>query len=210
MSEAHDPQRVTRATYDRIAPKFLARTRRREVLRDEFTAFADALDPGALVLDVGAGPGFDSLKLAELGFRPLASDLSRGMLEVGRDEFPVPRLQCDMRCLPVGTAVLDGIWANASLLHLTRADASVALDEFRRVLRPGGVLHLSVKAGSTEGFETEPYDVPRWFTRWTAGSLDERIAAAGFQIASAHLRERAHDDWHVRLARRAGETDDAV
>lgn len=201
MNEPRDPLLITRDTYDRIAPKFLAKTRRREVIREEIRDFAAALAPGALVLDVGAGPGFDSTQLAELGFRPIAADLSRGMLDVGREAFPVPRVQCDMRSLPIAAGGLDGIWANASLLHLSREDASVALAEFHGALRAGGVLHLSVKSGSSAGFETEPYREPRWFTRWSPGPLDARIEAAGFEITAAHLRERRWDDWLVRLAR---------
>jgi ubiquinone/menaquinone biosynthesis C-methylase UbiE len=199
--EGRDPTRITRDTYDRIAPQFLAKTRRRELIGDEFGAFARALEPGARVLDVGAGPGFDASALAARGFRTFAVDLSRGMLDVGRAEFPAPRAQCDMRRLPMSDGCMDGVWANASLLHLSREDASLALREFRRVLRVGGVLHVSVKVGTDEGFETSRYGAPRWFTKWTAEALDARIRAAGFDIQEGALRERTTDTWLVRLAR---------
>jgi ubiquinone/menaquinone biosynthesis C-methylase UbiE len=196
---SRDPIRVTRESYDRIAPQYLEKTRRRELLRDEFRAFTAALRPGARLLDVGAGPGFDAALLASSGFRPVAVDLSRGMLEAGRADYPVPRAQCDMRALPVGDRSLDGVWVNASLLHLRREDAARALREFFRVLRPGGVVHLSVKSGESGRFETARYGEPRWFTYWTAANLDEQIIAAGFEIAESRLRERTTDNWHVRL-----------
>lgn len=202
LEESEDPQRVTRATYDKVAEEYLAKTRRREVIGEEFERFAAALAAGAAVLDVGAGPGFDSARFAARGFRPIAADLSRVMLEVGRAEFAVPRAQCDMRWLPFASGCFGGVWANASLLHLSREDTSIALQEFRRVLEGEGVLHLSLKIGSSEGFEMEPYQKPRWFTRWSATTLDEKITGAGFDITAAHVRERIREDWLVRLAKR--------
>jgi ubiquinone/menaquinone biosynthesis C-methylase UbiE len=201
VSALPDPVRVTRDTYERIAPAYLAKTRRRGVIRDEFTAFTAALPGGSRVLDVGAGPGFDSVELAERGFRPVALDLSRAMLDVGREEFPALRVQCDMRRLPIGAGAVDGVWANASLLHLSREHAGVALREFARVLREDGVLHVSLKVGSSEGFENSQYDAPRWFTRWDASALDARLGSAGFEIFDAQLRERTRDDWLIRLCR---------
>ena len=199
-----DPVLVTRDTYDRIADRFLARTRKRDLVRLELEPFAAALCPGGRVLDVGAGPGFDSIELERRGLAPIAVDLSRGMLEVGRADYPVSRAQCDMRALPIASGTMDGVWANASLLHLSREDAAVALAEFRRVLVRGGLLHVSVKRGEGAGIDTARYGEPRWFTWWDAVSLDVRLSASGFEIVARSEREGNPDSWLVRRARSAG------
>ncbi|NOT41509.1 MAG: class I SAM-dependent methyltransferase, partial [Alphaproteobacteria bacterium] len=45
----------------------------------------------------------------------------------------------------------DGIWANASLLHVPRAGLPNVLARVRRALKPGGLLAASFKSGGQEG-----------------------------------------------------------
>jgi SAM-dependent methyltransferase len=114
----------THATYDRIAPRFLANTRDRSVMAAQLDAFVSALPAAALVLDLGAGPGLDSAELRVRGLRVVSIDLSLGMLQVGAAEFPGARVQADIRELPVRTASVAGAWANACLLHLQPHEAT--------------------------------------------------------------------------------------
>ena len=44
----------------------------------------------------------------------------------------------------------DGIWANASLLHVPSAEIDGVLDRLIRALRAGGILYMSVKFGDGE------------------------------------------------------------
>ncbi len=129
--------------------------------------FASSLPAGTLVLDLGAGPGFDSAELRARGLEAICVDLSLGMLRAGAREFPGPRVQSDIRRLPFPSRSICGIWANASLLHLSESEARSALDEIRRVLRPPGILHVSVKRGTGAEWESERYGKPRWFQYWS-------------------------------------------
>lgn len=191
----------TRATYDRIAPEFAARTRDRAALRPRVERFASALRPGALVYDVGCGPGYDSAALRARGLRVVGLDLSAAMLRAG--DAGGPLVQADMRRLPLRTGSASGVWANASLLHVPRAATVPALRELARVLAPGGCLHVAVKEGSGEVLDRERYgpDAPRWFTYWGAESFDRALGEAGFAIEAAST-EPGRDVWLVRLARR--------
>src|SRR5205823_3596645 len=85
--------RAVRAMFDAIAPRYDLVNRimtfgldvrwRRRAVREL------ALRPGSLVVDVAAGTGDLSRELAATGHRPLAVDLSRGMLAHARTTAPL-------------------------------------------------------------------------------------------------------------------------
>jgi SAM-dependent methyltransferase len=197
-----DPTGATRVAYDAIAARFLDNARDRTAVAPHLARFAAALPRQARVLDVGAGPGIHTAALRAHGLRASSLDFSLGMLRAGVAEFPGPRLQGDARRLPIATSSLGGIWANASLLHLQRADALDALREARRVLSPGGVLFVSVKEGVGAETETSRYGQPRFFQYWSSAELDDAIAGAGFVAIDARAEEAPNARWLVRLARR--------
>lgn len=199
-----DPVSRTRDTYDAIAAEFLRNTRDRSKMHGWLDRFASLLPAGALVLDLGAGPGFDSAELRKRGFEAVSVDLSLGMLRAAVCEFPGPRVQSDLRRLPFPSCSVQGVWANASLLHLSKAGASLALREIRRILRPSGILHVSVKRGSGAEWESERYGRPRWFQYWSERELDAALQAVGFDVNAAWVDKTTLDTWLVRLASVAG------
>lgn len=195
-----DPVFKTRDTYDAIAVEFLQNTRDRSVVCGWLDRFSSLLPAGALVLDLGAGPGFDSAELRKRGFEAISVDLSLGMLRAGLRDFPGLRVQSDLRRLPFPSCSVCGIWANASLLHLPREEARTALREFRRVLGPYGILHISVKRGTGAQWESARYGKPRWFQYWSDADLDAVLQAVGFCISAAWVHEARRDVWLIRLA----------
>src|SRR5688500_7197203 len=96
-----DPTRLTRETYDVVAARYLENARDREAIVPHLDAFAGALTPGARVVDLGAGPGLDTVLLVDRGLRVMGIDFSLGMLRAGVREFPGTRVQGDARRLPV-------------------------------------------------------------------------------------------------------------
>jgi ubiquinone/menaquinone biosynthesis C-methylase UbiE len=199
-----DPADRTRHTYDAIGPQFLENARDRSTLAPWLDRFAAALPPAAMVLDLGAGPGVDSADLRRRGLTAISLDFSLGMLRAGVQEFPGPRLQADARRLPLRPAAVQGVWANASLLHLSRADIGVALGEIRRVLGASGLLFVSVKMGTGAEWESDRYGKPRFFQYWSSAELDEALRAAGFSVETAAVDERPRAAWLVRIASLSG------
>jgi SAM-dependent methyltransferase len=197
-----DPTLLTRGTYDVIAAQFLENKRDRRAIVPHLDAFAAALTPEARVVDLGAGPGLDTVLLGERGLRAVGVDFSMGMLRAGQREFAAVRIQGDARRVPLATASVDGVWAKASLLHLRREDVTVALAEVRRILRPSGVLFVSLKAGTGAATETDRYRLPRFFQYWTDDALDAALAAHAFDVFRRTTDEGDRDLWLGRLARR--------
>jgi SAM-dependent methyltransferase len=95
-----------------------------------------------------------------------------------------------MRFLPLASGQIGGLVAFYSLIHLRRAELEPALREFRRVLRPGAHVLLSVHEGHNEveldRFLEEP--VPFGATLF---ELDELVTAsqeAGLDVTLAERR----------------------
>jgi SAM-dependent methyltransferase len=199
-----DEVEETRAVYDRIAGEYFQHRYRREGLEPLYDRFARRLPAGSLVLDVGCGPGFDAAALRDRGLRAFGLDYSWGMLATGRVQVGGPTGQADMRRLPLARRSCDGLWVMASLLHLPRAQVPATLREFHRVLRPGGVLLLSVKGGAGEGWR-QTLDRPgidRFYTFWPADELNQVLETAGFQLVE-QWENRVNDvRWLGRLAQR--------
>jgi SAM-dependent methyltransferase len=190
-----DPVGITRATYDEVAPQYHRRNGGVfPGLDEELDDFCRPLPEGAQVVDLGCGPGRDLGLLQQRGLRAYGVDLSMGML---RTSGLTGVVRGDLRALPIRTGCLDGIWCQAALLHVPLAEVPGTLAEFIRVLRPGGVLHLSVAEGDGESWESHQYDKwPRWFTLYRPQPLRRLLVQAGFSIQKVR-QQRLGRDWLV-------------
>jgi demethylmenaquinone methyltransferase/2-methoxy-6-polyprenyl-1,4-benzoquinol methylase len=98
-----------------------------------------ALDarPGETVLDLAAGTGTSSEPLADAGVKVVPCDLSTGMLTVGKRRRPdLPFTAGDATALPFADGVFDAVTISFGLRNVV--DTVGALEEMRRVTRPGG------------------------------------------------------------------------
>jgi ubiquinone/menaquinone biosynthesis C-methylase UbiE len=105
----------------------------------------DAVVPFGDALEIGAGTGYFSLNLLQLGLieRATATDISQGMLDALADSarrlgVSVDRVRADAERLPFPDQSFDLVFGHAVLHHIP--DLERAFSEFRRVLRPGGVI----------------------------------------------------------------------
>lgn len=183
-----EPTRHNQAVYDRIA----ARYARHQAGRDE--SFADLMDAltarlpaGALVADLGCGPGHDGPRLARAGHRVVGVDRSAGMAAIAAQSLDGRVARGDLRFLPLATGRLDGIWCSASLLHVPQDQTPAVLAGMRRVLRPGGHLALITALGEGTRLEPVPYapDAERWYFYRQADELAGQLEAAGLTVLSA-------------------------
>ncbi len=195
----------TQETYRQIAAAYAQAQQNRDQLADQVSRFVALLPPGGLVLDVGCGPGMDTAVFQAQHLTAIGLDFNHEMMRVGREvhSIQVPFAQADMRHLPFAGRV-DGIWACASLLHLDREDLLPTLREFYRVLRPGGVVYLSVKLGSGEKWVLTAYGqpLPRFFTFWQPETLDPLLETAAFHIIDGWEEQGQRDTWLVRYGRK--------
>lgn len=104
-----------------------------KAMREEVAAFATAEEKGALVLDLGSGPGTLSRVVSAAGGAPVLADASRKMLAraAGFD-----RVQCIFESLPFRRQTFGAAVAGFSLRDAR--DLETALVEIRRAIRTGG------------------------------------------------------------------------
>jgi SAM-dependent methyltransferase len=96
-------------------------------------------------LEIGAGTGYFTLNLMRAGVlrEAVATDISPGMLSAlsasaSELDLPVETRECEASSLPFDDDAFDIVFGHAVLHHLP--DLAGAFREFRRVLRPGGVV----------------------------------------------------------------------
>jgi SAM-dependent methyltransferase len=92
----------------------------------------------SLVLDVGAGTGalIEPVRASAPKASVVVVDASSQMLRVAHHRKKVPAAQADAMMLPIAAGTVDAVVLAYVLFHL--ADPGGALEEARRVLRPGG------------------------------------------------------------------------
>lgn len=103
------------------------------------TREAIAPGPGMTILDIAAGTGSSSVTYAEAGADVVASDISEGMMEVGRRRHPeLTFVQGDATDLPFEDNSFDVTTISYGLRNVE--DPAKALGEMLRVTKPGGKL----------------------------------------------------------------------
>jgi len=169
-----DP-RCTSATLDSC----IARRAILEALRGELAGFHGT------VLDIGCGyMPYRSLVLAppSRATRYIGLDLEGGPYHNSPDLF------WDGRSIPMSDAEVDGALATEVLEHCP--DPEAVLREACRVLKPGGLLFITVP------FLWPLHDVPHDEYRYTPFALDRHLAAAGF----CDVQLKALGGWDASLA----------
>ncbi|MCX7157308.1 MAG: methyltransferase domain-containing protein [Rhodocyclales bacterium] len=134
-------KRLERAGYNRIGPRYLAAAGPRSDLAAALLA-AVRLAPGQRVLDLASGPGLLARGARDaVGGKGLAiaSDISEGQLACCPDLL---RVAADGEALPFANQSFDRALCGLGLMFFP--DDQAALREIHRVLRPDGLLALSV------------------------------------------------------------------
>jgi malonyl-CoA O-methyltransferase len=148
-----DPRQV-RASFSQAAATYDRAAVLQAQVRDELLGRLDVLrmDP-TVVVDAGAGTGQAAIALKRRypRSRVIATDIAPGMLEQARRQQTLlrrfDRVVADAAALPLRDATVDMVFSSLMLQWCNDPDR--VLRECRRVLRPGGVLHLATLGPDT-------------------------------------------------------------
>ena len=192
VHHAHDVRlyaaRATRGAYDADAESYRDGTvELPDTVRAALEEFVAAVGPGGRVLEIGSGPGRDARELESRGLGVRRTDVTPAFVELmradGTSADVIDPLTDDLTDPERPDAPYDGVWANACLLHVDRADLPVVLRRLAEATRAGGVLAASVKEGDGEGWLQHGHvSAPRRFVFWREEPLREVLEAAGWRV----------------------------
>ncbi len=158
--------------YDAHAKEYAELTVKAD-MSQAYNRFLVYLPAGAGILDAGCGSGRDSLCFMKKGYAVTMLDASKGMCKCAEELTGRKAL-----CMPFADIVFadqfDGIWACASLLHVSEKELEMILAKFHCALKRDGVLYASWKYGDAERDDGE-----RFYCDMTEEKLKNVLARAG-------------------------------
>lgn len=148
------------------------------------------------IIEVGCGTGRDMSWFEAQNANVTGIDLSVGMLKYARKEVRGNLVGMNMRYLGFCNNFFDGAWCCASLLHLPKNEAMFALQEIKRVLKPNGMLVLSIQKGTDESWEDSYVPtVKRFFARYQPDEMKDILSSIGFSIRQVNSSLAINREW---------------
>lgn len=176
---------TVRRGYDRLSETY---TDERDPDDDEETIicrFLDSLSASPRVLDAGCGQHSPVLDRLSADADGIGVDISRAQLTGAAESRPhTPLLQADLAHLPLEENTVDAVTALHSLIHVPAGQHQQVVDEFARVLSPGGRLLVSEGPGEWSGSNPDwlGTDVEMEWTIAGAEATREQLRNAGFRL----------------------------
>lgn len=121
-------------------------------MSEAYNRFIKYMKPEGVIIDVGAGSGRDVKYFKAAGFDVYGIDASAEMCRLST-EYTGTIIRCQTIQNWEPHIQYDGVWANASLIHLPIKDVENFIKRLPRILADTGVLYLSLKEGLSEGFD---------------------------------------------------------
>lgn len=121
-----------------------------ELLKPTILDFVSLLPANPRILDLGCGPGHESMRIAQTGADVVGVDFSEECIRIARERCPQCRFETmDFRDLDDRYGRFDGVFAAGSLPHLAPGEFSMVLNKIRSVLTGNG--HAAIIIVDGEG-----------------------------------------------------------
>jgi len=186
----------TQTSYDQVATEYAERFKNemdaKPFDRDCLDRLAGEVGNLGPICDLGCGPGQIARYLHRRGVDTLGVDLSPRMVaEAQRLNPDIHFHQGDMLCLPNADNSWGGIAAFYCIIHIPRERVVEALQEMKRVLKPGGVLLLTFHIGDAIEHLDEWWEKPvnLDFAFYQPAEMETWLKEAGFELEETLVRE---------------------
>ncbi len=131
--------------YNNNAQSFYERTVKEDMSK-HYNKFLNLLPAKASVLDAGCGIGRDSSYFLDKGYKVTAFDASEEMVK-----YTSQNTKLNVRLLNFQDMgfyeEFDGVWASASLLHVSYNRTRCVYEKICNALKPNGIFYASYKYG---------------------------------------------------------------
>jgi ubiquinone/menaquinone biosynthesis C-methylase UbiE len=181
-------KKTVRAGYNTIAEQYLATRAKKSpdvALLDEF---AKHVKPNAKVLDAGCGAGVPVAKILSENFDVTGIDFSEKQVELAKKNVPDATFVCqDMTQLDFPAQSFDGICSFYAIIHIPREEHRTLLENFHRMLKPGGVALLCLGADDLPGETHSFHGNQMYWSHFDAATYKSMLKESGFSILLAKI-----------------------
>jgi len=160
---------------------------------------AKYVPPAGRILDIGSGTA------------PVSPDMKRTVV-ADLSEEAMRNVECESKVvtsitgMPFAPAIFDIVLCSEVLEHVPEDDKAVS--ELRRVLKPGGVLVVTVPY--QKRFWAEDDEYVAHVRRYDPGELEQKLRHAGFQEIKTYKMTGTIDRWLTRRSLKAYQKSGAV
>ena len=166
--------------YKEHAKEFIENTKDSD-MSAQYGFFEAYLSGGGTILDIGFGSGRDSLYFISKGYTVYAIDPEEEFVKYGK-EIGLTNVE-QLRAEVINYEnIFDGIWACASLLHISSAHLNDVFKRCSRALKEKGVMYVSFKLGDFEGMRNG-----RFYLDLTENSLQNYLADTCLSIKETKI-----------------------
>lgn len=151
------------------------------------------------LLELGAGPGRDSLYFHERGLQVTTTDFSEEMVRLCREKGLPDVHQMDLRDLSFESNRFDAVYSLNCLLHIPKAEIPAVLQQIRRLLKPNGLFFYGVYGGQdSEGiWEQDTHEPKRFFSFYKDEDIKE-VVQEYFILEDFHTVEMGENKLHFQ------------
>lgn len=167
-----------------------------------YQKFEQELFFGAKILDLGCGSGRDAKFFFEKGYQVKATDGSESLCQYA-SKLTGLNVECMLFEDMEYDEEFDGVWACASLLHMSKDELPAIISKVKKALKPKGVLFTCFKYGNEEHVKNG-----RFFSNFTEETVVNLIGKAqGFNVLSTFVtgdvrHDRSDERWINIIAKK--------
>jgi SAM-dependent methyltransferase len=198
-------EQITIAEYQLTAESYRVGTWDHDVSQNREALVAAMPKASGKILDLGCGPGRDLVAFQSMGHKVTGLDATPAFVEMAKQAAGCPVWEQRFLNLDLPSNNFDGIFANASLIHVPSADMLRVLQNLYDALCDRGVLVMSMVRGNQEGFSERPTGY-RYVSGWEYETLAPRLLEAKFQILRHYYRPTGvaieNQSWLVIVAQK--------
>ena len=175
---------------------------------DKFIGF---LKKGDIVLDVGCGTGIKAKYLIEKGLDVLGVDFSDKCIEIAKRETPrgnfiVVDIMDNLKNI---NGTFDGLFAQASLLHISKKEIENVLKKLLTKLKDGGYFYIALKEKKIGRKDEEivvdndyGYEYERFFSYFTMDEIKNYLNKLGLKICYENYATSGKAPWIQVIAKK--------
>jgi ubiquinone/menaquinone biosynthesis C-methylase UbiE len=191
---------VVKSGYDRLGNLYTLEREKADNWK-EVNAFTSLIPANGRALDAGSGTGIPIARhLVRAGFEVVGIDFSKTMVKAARENVPEATFQqMNMAAIEFPPESFDGVISTYAIIHVPRELHAGIFRSFHSILKPRGVMLVSVASWAWEEF-ADYMGVEMFWSHFDPDKTQSLIIEAGFDIEFGRDVETGGEKHHWVLA----------